>query len=791
MEDSAATPGLTAPSLPFFSTTEQTHALSGSEADDNGRVRTSPEAMAQHPGPSSDEETHAGSHPGSLIGNFRRDQQSRYSPSASLLQHPAFQDYNLGYLSTSQDGFDNASISNGSISPLSTSNQPFNFANSGGLHDDGARRIGDFHGDQLHGPSSTGDNIIGGGGDGAGVTDGGRTARNSLTPQGDLSRRPSMATSFGNGFLQAPRRADSQQLGSIGAGRPPPPSSFKGPGPSPTDATKENAPPGQLGGPAFDIQKSNFLQQQPPIQNDLNIPMNNTQGEPMYNKDVNTMPGRNNTPSHSLYGFNSSFGSNSSIPQSSFSSSRSLSLSNTDPNTSGRVTASSSFDDSLPSIGPVGNGAYGAAFAGGLFAASGSTFAPGSNGPAPNLNRLSFLQPPNTLTSTTTISPPNLAPSPVAMGPNERPSLSRASSRSMSMNSNAGSTGPGNVLGGALYDRPPSSFDHPAPFHPQQQQQQQQRHRPMSMVSTGSSAGAGMPGDTSSAFEDQVRALPFVQDLLDRLLRCEYSTKEIQRDLTEMSRKVSFLLERAESGDGPNRGTGQLGNGKLAGNGADEVRALAQRLDNLSTSVQHLVALQTQAHVQGQHPKGHNQNQHGHPNLPNVNPPQHANANGISPLTSLGPNGLTSNSNSNLAALNNHPNSNNNIPPSSIRPEHLSGNGPVPPNQHRNSLRGITGMGATQVPQHHQQHQQQQGQGNNNNSAQRNWSGNNAEINTPSVVGLGGGAGGGRRESDIGPLMNGPMGAGSGSVIRDKRKMSLNVARRDSTSVSETRGCEA
>jgi hypothetical protein len=129
----------------------------------------------------------------------------------------------------------------------------------------------------------------------------------------------------------------------------------------------------------------------------------------------------------------------------------------------------------------------------------------------------------------------------------DRNSLSRASSRSMSMNSN-----------NQVYDRPPSSFD---VF----------QHGP------------------SDGFDAQAKASPFINDLLDRLLRCEYSTKEIQRELGDVTRKLNWLIERSNTaGQSPQTPAGT----------ADDVRTLTQRVNTLTTSVGQLLALQTQAHMQ-------------------------------------------------------------------------------------------------------------------------------------------------------------------------------------------------
>ncbi|KAF8332816.1 uncharacterized protein EI90DRAFT_3122561 [Cantharellus anzutake] len=111
------------------------------------------------------------------------------------------------------------------------------------------------------------------------------------------------------------------------------------------------------------------------------------------------------------------------------------------------------------------------------------------------------------------------------------------------------------------------------------------------------------------SFESQVKASPFVNDLLDRLLRCEYSTKEIQRELGDVTRKVNFLVERALADATPNDPGMPSRNGSIAnfsqsrlpgGNALhnqDEIRVLQQRINTLTTSVSQLLALQTQQHM--------------------------------------------------------------------------------------------------------------------------------------------------------------------------------------------------
>jgi hypothetical protein len=40
-------------------------------------------------------------------------------------------------------------------------------------------------------------------------------------------------------------------------------------------------------------------------------------------------------------------------------------------------------------------------------------------------------------------------------------------------------------------------------------------------------------------FEGQLRSSPLIQDILDRIIRCEYVSREIQQDLSDLNRKVN------------------------------------------------------------------------------------------------------------------------------------------------------------------------------------------------------------------------------------------------------------
>ena len=130
------------------------------------------------------------------------------------------------------------------------------------------------------------------------------------------------------------------------------------------------------------------------------------------------------------------------------------------------------------------------------------------------------------------------------------------------------------------------------------------------------------------SLEAQLKALPLIHDILDRLVRCEYSTREIQRDLGDVHRKVNLLVERSlNTNNNPHMMNSQPEfkdpfapaglntqpfnapasngfRGSMSGNIApnqtapsDDIGQISQRLNTLTTSVGQLLALQTQQHV--------------------------------------------------------------------------------------------------------------------------------------------------------------------------------------------------
>jgi translation initiation factor 4A len=111
-----------------------------------------------------------------------------------------------------------------------------------------------------------------------------------------------------------------------------------------------------------------------------------------------------------------------------------------------------------------------------------------------------------------------------------------------------------------------------------------------------------------------------INDILERLARCEISTREIHRNLNDVHRKVDILLDRStgftsqpefkdpfapsnspSTLSGPASGMARLSvSGNLAPNQqpSDDIIQISQRLNTLTSSVGQLLALQTQQHMQ-------------------------------------------------------------------------------------------------------------------------------------------------------------------------------------------------
>ena len=126
--------------------------------------------------------------------------------------------------------------------------------------------------------------------------------------------------------------------------------------------------------------------------------------------------------------------------------------------------------------------------------------------------------------------------------------------------------------------------------------------------------------DLQWSFEAQLKASPMIHDILERLIRCEYSTREIQRDLTDVHRKVDLLVDHsmgansqpefkdpftAPNPNGFSFSPSSINDprpsiGSIAPNQpvpSDDIAMISQRLNTLTSSVGQLLALQTQ-HMQ-------------------------------------------------------------------------------------------------------------------------------------------------------------------------------------------------
>lgn len=139
---------------------------------------------------------------------------------------------------------------------------------------------------------------------------------------------------------------------------------------------------------------------------------------------------------------------------------------------------------------------------------------------------------------------------------------------------------------------------------------------PASSLDSGSVFASSV--DLSSSFEAQLRSSPFMRELLDRIAQHELTTREMQRDLGDVHRKLDILV-RSIAAPGPpefrnpfassaspsfsgptlNGMNGSRASivGNIAPNQAappEDMSLLSNRLSSLSTSVDHLLAMQTQ-----------------------------------------------------------------------------------------------------------------------------------------------------------------------------------------------------
>ncbi|KAG9036555.1 hypothetical protein FRB95_008611 [Tulasnella sp. JGI-2019a] len=78
-------------------------------------------------------------------------------------------------------------------------------------------------------------------------------------------------------------------------------------------------------------------------------------------------------------------------------------------------------------------------------------------------------------------------------------------------------------------------------------------------------SSAGYMFEAAANFDAQAKASPFLNDLLDRIIRCEHSTNLIQRELSELNAKVSLLFDRL-SGPGPSTIPGGSGASRAQAN---------------------------------------------------------------------------------------------------------------------------------------------------------------------------------------------------------------------------------
>ncbi|KAF7355259.1 Translation initiation factor [Mycena sanguinolenta] len=140
---------------------------------------------------------------------------------------------------------------------------------------------------------------------------------------------------------------------------------------------------------------------------------------------------------------------------------------------------------------------------------------------------------------------------------------------------------------------------------------------PVSSLDSGSQFASN--DHAAQSFEAQLKASPLIHDILDRLVRCEYTTREMQRDVGEMQRKVNILVDRSlglggqpefkdpfalnangasfssPSLNGPRPSIGNIAPNQA--NPGDDLVSVSQRLDMLTASVGQLTAASHQIHA--------------------------------------------------------------------------------------------------------------------------------------------------------------------------------------------------
>ncbi|KAG7097027.1 hypothetical protein E1B28_004420 [Marasmius oreades] len=141
---------------------------------------------------------------------------------------------------------------------------------------------------------------------------------------------------------------------------------------------------------------------------------------------------------------------------------------------------------------------------------------------------------------------------------------------------------------------------------------------PVSSLDSSSQFAPSVDSFPIQSFEEQLKASNLFKDILDRLVRCEFTTRQIQNDLGDIHSKINLMINRtlqsqtstqpefkdpfatgpSNFGAAVNGARGSVGN--IAPNQLaplDDISTISQRLNTLTSSVGQLLALQTQ-HIQ-------------------------------------------------------------------------------------------------------------------------------------------------------------------------------------------------
>ncbi|KAF5369819.1 hypothetical protein D9758_001111 [Tetrapyrgos nigripes] len=159
---------------------------------------------------------------------------------------------------------------------------------------------------------------------------------------------------------------------------------------------------------------------------------------------------------------------------------------------------------------------------------------------------------------------------------------------------------------------PPVAITQPSPAH--NNISSFNSSSPVSSLDSGSQFAPSVELQPQSQnFEAQLKASPVLHDILDRLLRCEFTTRELQTQIGDIHRKVNLLVERSLSNtgqpefkdpfatsnssfspslNGPRASVGNIAPNQVAP--TDDISSISQRLNTLTSSVGQLLALQTQ-----------------------------------------------------------------------------------------------------------------------------------------------------------------------------------------------------